>query len=438
MKEKQKQDNHSNKGVTLVTLAITVIILTILATITFSTLRSDKSMIKEAKDAKNAVEQKGIEEQIEIAILKAEQKYRNPTLEQVKEEINSSFKENEVRIGESGDITVIIGENSYMITGKLDKYQPKQEESGTVASEKRAGTIFTNNTELKDSYGNKVIIPGGFKIAEDSAVNVTEGVVIEDVNYQTTKGSQFVWIPVGNISNATGEKKTIELNRYTFSYPNGEATPCNEEDILARSMSGVTTNVREYDYFNGKPVAKNLSQFKQSVSKCGGYYIGRYEAGDSDTSTARNLRSNLESTMVCKAGQYVYNYVTYSIAATKSRYMYADNSMIESDLMNSYAWDTAIVYIQNFSDAKYSQQVGTQRTEPMKTAQDPEDVKCNIYDMGGNVREWTTEGDVNSSDNVERGAWYGSGHRVEQRTTYAYSNLGVRTSFRPILYIKTT
>ena len=45
-----------------------------------------------------------------------------------------------------------------------------------------------------------MVVPAGFKIANPSDT-VSDGIVIEDVNAgnTNTKGSQFVWIPVGNV-----------------------------------------------------------------------------------------------------------------------------------------------------------------------------------------------------------------------------------------------
>ena len=73
------------------------------------------------------------------------------------------------------------------------------------------------NTELEDEYGNKIVIPAGFKIVSDDTTNnaqtVDKGIVIEDVTETATKGSQFVWIPIGKIKKEDGSVTTISLNR---------------------------------------------------------------------------------------------------------------------------------------------------------------------------------------------------------------------------------
>ena len=96
-------------------------------------------------------------------------------------------------------------------------------EPTTVAEAKTDEFIFKGTEEpLVDNYGNEIIVPEGFKIVEGT--NVTDGIVIEDVDANgensVTKGSQFVWIPVGKIYTDEEKKeanaKTIELDRYTF------------------------------------------------------------------------------------------------------------------------------------------------------------------------------------------------------------------------------
>lgn len=59
----------------------------------------------------------------------------------------------------------------------------------------KVGDSFGQTTQIKDSGGNKVSIPGGFKVTTDSADNASDGIVIEDAS-----GNQFVWIPVKQAS----------------------------------------------------------------------------------------------------------------------------------------------------------------------------------------------------------------------------------------------
>src|SRR5699024_5521913 len=87
------------------------------------------------------------------------------------------------------------------------------------------GDVFEEKTEITDEQGNKVTIPEGFKVAEDSGKTVQQGIVIEDVSASTDKnvqGSQYVWIPVGQFKKDDGTMSNeIILGRYTFNTSNG-------------------------------------------------------------------------------------------------------------------------------------------------------------------------------------------------------------------------
>ena len=80
--------------------------------------------------------------------------------------------------------------------------------------------------------------------------------------------------------------------------------------------------------------------------------------------------------------------------------MYAENSNFTSDLVNSYAWDTAITFLQTFDnraeEAKtkpYSRQnsLNSSFAEKGTNQLETKDIICNIYDMASNMFEWSTE-----------------------------------------------
>ena len=295
----------------------------------------------------------------------------------------------------------------------------------------------TTNTELVDIYGNKIVVPAGFRITED-ATDVTQGMVIEDKDE-----NQFVWIPVGTIYTNVEKTKSeeIALGRYNFA-----------EDGTPSSYSGEytedTAENHNSDYKNA--IAKDIDAFKTSVNINHGYYIGRYEAGVTGYDSVVTNNSNSETNwtgyvgdnikLVCKSGQQVWNYVTQNKASELSQKMYT-STKFTSDLINSYAWDTAIVFIQTFSESTdYSRQIRIQNVianTGKATDGTNYDVRCNIYDMAGNVYEWTTETSLlDSTPSVHRGGVYYDSlyytcYRNKNSVTYGFSNI----SFRPIIYI---
>ena len=375
-----------NRGITLIALVITIIILLILAGISISAL-TNQGLFKNAKTAQKETEK-----------AEAEQGQR---LNEYEDEIN--------------------------------KYLENEDEN-TKAFKEKVGKVLstTDNTELKDAKNNKIVVPAGFKII-NGATTVDKGIVIEDVTETATKGSQFVWVPVGTITKADGTTATITLGRYDFNSTTGKESAYSSTYVEEDSNDSST--LKKY----GNTIAKSITNFKNSVVQNGGYYIGRYEAR---TATARSAKDNALTQITEKGTENVYNYVTQLQAAELSQNMYTIDKFT-SDLMNSYAWDTAIVFIQKCgTNNKYSRQ-NSLNTALLQTGTNSLtdtskiDVQCNIYDMASNIEEWTTEtSSFSSNPCVDRGGYYNrsgiyTSSRYPSLTSDSYDGIG----FRPLLYL---
>ena len=307
----------------------------------------------------------------------------------------------------------------------------------TVEESKGEVLSTTKATTIKDTYGNSIVVPEGFKIASDSASDVTGGIVIEDVSHgSTTAGSQFVWIPVGTVK-YSGGTKTINLDRYTFAE---DGTPTAQGD---KAINTYFQELATSTY--GNTPAKDINAFKTSVTKNGGYYIGRYEAR---TATKRTSNTTLTPVTI-KPNDYVYNNITQPQAATQCRNMYNSNtSSFTSDLINSYAWDTAIVFLQEFDNRSnrptvYPLQTSLNTSLAEKGTNNlsntsQQDKICNIWDMASNDWEWTTETSTESGyPCVVRGGLYNRDYNYPSyRTSLSTDRSSGLDSFRPLLYLK--
>ncbi len=113
---------------------------------------------------------------------------------------------------------------------------------------------------------------------------------------------------------------------------------------------------------------------------------------------------------------------------------------INSDLINSYAWDTAILFIEKYlGDEDYSRQT-TLQSSLANTGKATDgtnyDLRCNIYDMAGNCLEWTTETSSTSSNPcVVRGGYCNnSQYFTSDRNSGNTSSGSINDSFRSLLY----
>ena len=364
---------NNNKGITLVALVITIIILLILAGITIASL-TQTGLFAAAQDAKTKTEEKTEEE--------------NTILEEYEDAITEQ------------------------VTGK----KPLK----PLETNKK----YESKAELKDANGNKIVVPAGFKIVSDATTNnattVDQGIVIEDATGTDTNGSQFVWIPVGDIKKADGTTTSIALNRYTFA-EDGTQTAQNESAIV--SEYDANNNFQELETSTFGNSTGSITAFKTSVATNGGFYIGRYEA--------RNNGSEKLTTVKTDA---VFNNVNQPDAATYSKKMYSAG--IKSELINSYAWDTTIVFLQMFGgNDKYSSQ-NSSNTGSIATTGTDIDKLCNVYDMASNLMEWTTETCVSSSFTCtyRGGTYYGPIYFVAYRDNNNSGYIDNSVGFRPILY----
>lgn len=154
MKEKLKQQ----KAITMIALVITIVVLLILSGITIGAITGDDGIVKNAKDAKNSTEMKALEEQIELAIIRTESKYKNPTMEQVSSEIEKIEHVTKVN-RETGDIENDLGDP---IKGKLDDYikKPSGGDGNTTGGNTTGGnTTGGNTTGGNTSGGDMVTVP---------------------------------------------------------------------------------------------------------------------------------------------------------------------------------------------------------------------------------------------------------------------------------------
>ena len=408
------------KGITLVALSVTIIILIILAGITIRALFGQNGLIEKAKRA------------------------RDDTAESTQKEKESRNK----LLQEYEDTMLDIDSDS-------DSY--------TIKKAKDNNHVFTSKTPVKDEKNKTIMVPAGFKIASDSGDTVQQGIVIEDVNASTdtaVQGSQYVWIPVGTFTKDDGStSEQIKLGRYTFSTSSpGTPTLVQSAENYADQSDEIVIDLMFKELVDYRPgysgsgtdslnaTAKDLKGFIDSVSSNGGYYIGRYEASYASGSSTENYKAASkistkynESSMSYSSGT-LWNNILQTDASKISINTYADSSSVKSDLMNSYAWDTAIVYIQEAGNSNYANQ-GSKNSSLSNTGENNDEV-CKINDMASNLCERTTE---YANDWICSGAFPNSNRGGSYQgyggynTSLRLGNIGAPTysflGFRVIIYV---
>ena len=408
--EKEKQKNKftkltHKKGISLIVLIVTIIVIIILAAVVILTITKNNP-VSSAKEATFKEDITSIQDELSMYLSK---KYTDdPT----------SFDKSSVNLSGDSMVTELPSTKKYkekvsVIKGKLvwngeteNNTEYKWFSEVTDGSTKRSASVRNEWKEKIAEEVNGVPVPKGFTYKEGTK---DTGLVIQD-----EKGNEFVWVPA---TESTYAKDT--------SFPGAKPTG---DDTLPNGITDETADVVKY----------------------GGFFIGRYEAGipEGETST-----SNKTGIPVSKKDATVWTNIDYTNSKASAESMIS-NEYVQTGLLTGKAWDTTCHWIEDslksinesasLKDSRYygnyknslapaNENSGTKRTagfsENWKTK--------NIYDLAGNVWEWTSE--ASTSYFIHRCGSYsgdGSGDPVSCRygnsASFAFDNIG----FRSRLYIK--
>ena len=387
MKRTKQQNQKFNQGITLVALVVTIVVLLILSSVSLNLVLGDNGIIVKAKEAAETTAAAQEKEAMERNLLE--------------KELENSLSTPAVEPTDG----VKIPTGFYYV-------------GGTKAS----GIVISDNKNDKNKYRNQKVV--GTDLL----------------------GNQYVWIPCTTDSSSSDlQYARTEWGVEVDGADNSRAI----KDELTLTDSSVTYS--DADTANGinadvsKEIVAQIKAEKTSVAKYGGYYIGRYEVGKNG------------DTAVVKYNQTPYASITWSTAYGLAKQIIT-NSEATSYLCSSYAWDTAVNFIQNNSTAKnYATSI-----EGFNGNWNPQEVKdpsgnvikpagtsqqlntglttqfCNIFDMGGNEAEFTTELNPGTSETVVlRGGFYyyddrPAGYRWDDGSGSAYISYG----FRATLFLK--
>ena len=426
----------NNKGITLVALVVTIVVLLILAGVSINLVLGDNGIIAKAKDAKTK---------------------------------SAEASENDLK-GMNG----LVSEMEGALAG-----------NGSTGSGSENGGAGGSGADTKVPEAATAETAPYFP---DNTFTKKEGTIDTGLVIQDASGNEYVWVVVPRttaVYKKTGLGKTTftdadyrsietDLKNYTSTYVTEEGY----SDTYAADDKNV-------GWFADATAYNNLkNSMLKSVYENGGFYVGRYEAGIDTTGTNRTSNTDKNSdgkyimpstAPVSKADVYPYTWVTRTQAQNLASKV--NSGTKTSSLMFGVQWDLVLAFmhnkgkiadstltsnsttIGNYSDnlwtiknanAKYSTNKGSTFTacpNPFKkesssailltTGADSSFSVQNIYDIAGNVLEWTLENYSNPYISLscgrggffdDTGSYGPAAYRGHDTTDRSIFNVGFRVS----------
>ena len=389
-----------------------------------------------------------------------------------------------------------------VLTSLIFAFSKKENSTVLQATKSTVNAINLENNEHmhveEDASGDKVPVPNGYvgsSVAGENEIDTgyviyegEEAVTDSNVADAQKNRNQYVWVPVPDISkfygtDANGKKwgkiytfssstssgydEITGTQPYNWSESNGvmtisSKTNYREPDVVAKySSTGYDMDSRlktlgigaktTHEFLN--QLEKEFNNMVASVEKYGGFYIGRYETGNinQDTPVIQKGNTNISS-------QTWYNMYK------RCKNIKGANTNVETGMIWGNQWDRTLMWLietgsktkeqiaddstswgnyynatfeyVNSSGSTATKNEGSSTRIPTGSA---EYTKANnIYDLVGNVRDWTMEANSTNSRVCRGGSYYNDGgsnpadYRCSINPAYSYGNYGCRSA----LYIK--
>ena len=471
MKSLQKR---GKQRLTLIATIITILIIIILAGVTVTLTASENRVLGKLnnKDEKNLeqdellIQDNSLLENTKDIVAGTQVKlpsnwYNTTTVDAITEDEKTVTKEiktaSVIAVATGSGETVPVPNGFYYVGGTKD-----------------SGVVISKDKRDQNKYAGVADVPAGAVYNSDGTAKTYTDEEYEKLTDDEKKavilGDQFVWIPV----TAEEYKKSNTWNGKTQT-----------SSSLANATWETQTNTAE------------LAQ----IQKYSGFYIGRYEAGTSEITlssgvnfAAQNTASSWQNAnfsikdgsgntatgkVTTKAGEIPYYHSDYFTACKLSSSMYSTN-YVQSGLTTGTMWDAMLKFIGKGNEAiltsstwgnynntssyvTYTAGQGRYGTVDssngamtaafkvsdgkyyygIKTTAISENVKQkNLYDVAGNLWEWTQEASYPNntleSYMLRGGSFYGSysDNPACFRAGDTATNPCTDRGFRPALYIK--
>ena len=299
------------------------------------------------------------------------------------------------------------------------------------------GEYATVLSVYTDQDGNKAVIPAGWTVSGTRGENTIWGKNKSLVIYRIPKEkvSTINWSNSYEIDNLKRMYDQLVWVPVSLLASNGTT----EGSLFTEKFSSPTHGINEFSESEcNETLTVELVRQLESVKKYGGFYISRYNISESADGKPRSIK-----------GRKPWVNIDFDTAKKVAAAM-EDNDAVKSHLPFGIEYDSVLDwFIKSGAKTRY------EITENSKdwgnywnTANSPKEIaetgSCvewcvnNLYDLAGNIEEWTQEHKA-SSYCITRGGSFdhlGIFSPVAHRNSHTPAEYCSKIGFRAILYIK--
>ena len=373
-------------------------------------------------------------------------------------------KTGEVTGVQEGETTVTINAKGKLsgavVTGTCSVKVTKLDHSEVVVPTITAKGNLANKPNIKEVRQGNIPIPQGYNYIKGDKIG---GAVITDAASGEEKvGNEFVWVPVDTLNNMAVVTSGTDANGNTnyrgvlydwntdttgntqYEWSADSTSYYIEPANLSSSTEGDEANSSKIEGWSSTLYQEEYNKMIKSVSQYGGFYVGRYEM--SLNSETKNAESKYVATSANASDTDTNQwYGLYNRAKTYAPEN-ASQKVVSSMIWGSQ-YDAMLKWMKGnkinaTSSSPTDLSIGTTSKNTTRVTGGAnngqtvsKDKLSNIYDLLGNIREWTQEA-ISTAYRISRGGYYSGSYAPSSRTdnypASTFSSYGSRLT----LYIK--
>ena len=316
--------------------------------------------------------------------------------------------------------------NNFTYVTSEDEIQvpvPKGYVASPDAEERYVNGITTDG--VREHHGGVVIYEKNAGETDEQAMQEIE----DDIDTAQRERNQWVWVPIADVTDMYhisanqiyANTYTYTSNKYSKSTSNTFEPALTNCDYDQQHLKYFMENISRNEFL--QEMREEFYEMIESVKTYGGFYIGRYETGNINQNKPVVVKGNSNIGSVkwykmylkcrsLKGRNPVHTGLVWGIQYDETLKWIIDTGekSLNDVISDSTEWGNYILASFTYTNANGGISTKNLRySEILPTGSTDRNMANNVYDLAGNVFEWTMESDNSYVRYLRGGSGYGNG-----------------------------